>query len=84
MKFIAISLWVVGGLAGLVTLLFLGISILGHVGILADVGYEENRAIGLQALWIGLGAQGICMAFFFLAWWSGRNAKAAAGGKGVA
>jgi hypothetical protein len=66
-KLICQSMWVLGGLAGLVALLFFGVAILGHLGVLADVGDQENRQMGQQALWIGLAAAGCSIVPLFIA-----------------
>ena len=68
MSVIRVLLWVLGGLAGVVALLFGGIASLGHLGILADVGDQENRQIGQQALWIALGAGGVSIVVLIIAW----------------
>ena len=60
-------MWLLGGLAGLIALLFFGIAILGHLGIFADVSYHENRQMGQQAFWIGLVASGPSIVLMLIA-----------------
>ena len=44
----------IGVLCILISLLLLGLSALGHLGALADVGPAENRNMGIQLLSLGL------------------------------
>lgn len=60
-------MWVLGGAAGVVAVLFFAVAILGHLGVLADVGDQENRQMGRQALWIGLVAGGPSIVLLLIA-----------------
>jgi hypothetical protein len=44
----------IGVLCILISLLLLGLSALGHLGVLADVGPAENRNMGIQLLSMGV------------------------------
>lgn len=54
MKAVRISLAVIGVIAALPGLLLLMASVLGINGLLADVSFEENSAIGVRAFWYSL------------------------------
>ena len=51
LRFMLLALGVTGLL---IALPLLGFAALGFLGILADVGPNENRALGIQMLWLGL------------------------------
>lgn len=54
MRILGFMLLVLGGIGMVIALPLLGFAALGHFGILADVGPEENRAMGGQLLSWGL------------------------------
>lgn len=54
MRALGFTLFAVGVVGILISLLLLGIAALGFLGILADVGPIENREMGIQSLALGL------------------------------
>ncbi|QDU24325.1 hypothetical protein ETAA1_63390 [Urbifossiella limnaea] len=56
MRLLRFMLLALGATGLLISLPLLGFAALGYLGILADVGPDENRAIGIHALSLGLPA----------------------------
>jgi len=54
MRVVGFMLLVLGAVGMAISLPLLGFAALGHFGILADVGPEQNRAMGRQLLSWGL------------------------------
>ena len=54
MRILGFILLVLGAIGTVIALPLLGFAALGHFGILADVGPEENHAMGRQLLSWGL------------------------------
>lgn len=88
MRLLGIMLLALGAIGVVVALPLMGFAALGHLGILADVGPEENRAMGRQLLSWGvpplIGGTVLCV-LGFVALARGRRPAAAeshAGGHG--
>jgi hypothetical protein len=56
MRILRFMLLAIGVTSFLISLPLLGFAVLGYLGILADVGPDENLAIGTRALAMGLPA----------------------------
>ena len=54
MRILTFIVLAIGMLCIVISLLLLGLSALGHLGALADVGPVENRNMGIQLLSLGL------------------------------
>jgi len=78
MRILKFTLLTLGLLGIVISLPLLGFAVLGFLGILADIGPNENRALGVQAVSFGLppliGGVVLCVLGLLAFGWNRRRA----------